>query len=203
MEDGTGRDDRMPRPTMLTSSGWDRVRWRAWERMKTWAGHEQAPVLPRRCWVFHDWRHTFLRWIRDSLSAPFRGAEDVLGPEAAPALVDLPLRWIRSAGEAAVGALTGAWARRTHAADPDLERREAGPLPESEAGFRLYRDVVPASWTPWDRCWPSMPRLPPTAARRTRCERRLGEGGGCVALATRRPGCSPSTTLAGSGDPAD
>lgn len=107
MEDGTGRDGRVPRPTMLTPSGWDRVRWRAWERMKTWAGHEQAPVLPRRCWVFHDWRHTFLRWIRDSLSAPFRGAQDVLGPEAAPALVDLPLRWIRSAGEAAVGALAG------------------------------------------------------------------------------------------------
>ncbi|MFJ8624892.1 hypothetical protein ACIRD3_18885 [Kitasatospora sp. NPDC093550] len=44
---------------MLTPSGWDRVRWQAWERMKAWAGHERAPVMPRRCWVFHDWRHTF------------------------------------------------------------------------------------------------------------------------------------------------
>ncbi|MGW2776447.1 hypothetical protein ACWC4C_28665 [Streptomyces olivaceoviridis] len=159
MEDGTGRDGRVPRPTMLTPSGWDRVRWRAWERMKAWAGHEQAPVLPRRCWVFHDWRHTFLRWIRDSLSAPFRGAEDVLGPEAAPALVDLPLRWIHSAGEAAVGALAGSESA-AHT------RRGPGPGAGGRPGRCPSRRPVSAStvtsfsasWTPWDRCWPSMPR---------------------------------------------
>ncbi|MGW0556763.1 tyrosine-type recombinase/integrase [Streptomyces sp. NPDC002926] len=44
---------------MLTGSGWDRIRWRAWKRMKQWSVHEAAPVLPRRCWVFHDTRHTF------------------------------------------------------------------------------------------------------------------------------------------------
>ncbi|MFJ6372628.1 site-specific integrase [Streptomyces virginiae] len=44
---------------MLTSSGWDRVRWQAWERMKQWSAQETAPALPRRCWVYHDTRHTF------------------------------------------------------------------------------------------------------------------------------------------------
>ncbi|WP_406399631.1 site-specific integrase [Streptomyces sp. NBC_00879] len=44
---------------MLTFSGWDRVRWRAWDRMKEWAAHAAAPQLPRRCWVYHDLRHTF------------------------------------------------------------------------------------------------------------------------------------------------
>lgn len=44
---------------MLTGSGWDRIRWRAWGRMKQWSTHEEAPVLPRRCWVYHDTRHTF------------------------------------------------------------------------------------------------------------------------------------------------
>lgn len=42
---------------MLTASGWDRVRWTAWERMKRYAGG--TAVLPRRCWVYHDLRHTF------------------------------------------------------------------------------------------------------------------------------------------------
>lgn len=43
---------------MLTASGWDQVRWTAWERMKAQAvGTEQ--VLPRRGWVYHDLRHTF------------------------------------------------------------------------------------------------------------------------------------------------
>ncbi|MBC2864482.1 hypothetical protein [Streptomyces mexicanus] len=44
---------------ILTLSGWDRGRLRAWERMKQWAGHGRAPVMPRCCWVFHDFRHTF------------------------------------------------------------------------------------------------------------------------------------------------
>lgn len=44
---------------MLTASGWDRVRWAAWERMTAWAAGGAAPELPRRCWVYHDLRHTF------------------------------------------------------------------------------------------------------------------------------------------------
>ncbi|MFD7623939.1 tyrosine-type recombinase/integrase [Streptomyces sp. NPDC059802] len=44
---------------MPTFSGWDRVRWRAWNRMKSQATHPAAPPLPRRCWVYHDLRHTF------------------------------------------------------------------------------------------------------------------------------------------------
>ncbi|MFH8682045.1 hypothetical protein [Streptomyces lydicus] len=36
---------------MLTFSAWDKTRWRAWDRMKAWAGNQHAPVLPRRCWV--------------------------------------------------------------------------------------------------------------------------------------------------------
>jgi site-specific recombinase XerD len=44
---------------MLTFSGWDRVRWRAWARMKDVAAREVTPVLPRRCWVYHDLRHSF------------------------------------------------------------------------------------------------------------------------------------------------
>ncbi|MFZ3500348.1 tyrosine-type recombinase/integrase [Streptomyces sp. 5.8] len=44
---------------MLTFSGWDRIRWRAWERMKQWAAQVEVPQLPRRCWVYHDLRHTF------------------------------------------------------------------------------------------------------------------------------------------------
>jgi integrase len=44
---------------MLSFSGWDRVRWRAWDRMKGWAARDREVVLPRRCWVYHDLRHTF------------------------------------------------------------------------------------------------------------------------------------------------
>ncbi|MDO0923944.1 site-specific integrase [Streptomyces sp. TG1A-8] len=44
---------------MLTFSAWDKIRWRAWDRLKAWAGDRNAPVLPRRCWVYHDLRHTF------------------------------------------------------------------------------------------------------------------------------------------------
>ncbi|MFE2089828.1 tyrosine-type recombinase/integrase [Streptomyces sp. NPDC059460] len=44
---------------MLTFSGWDRVRWRSWNRLQAWAAHEAAPQMPRRCWVYHDLRHTF------------------------------------------------------------------------------------------------------------------------------------------------
>ncbi|MER6015965.1 tyrosine-type recombinase/integrase [Streptomyces bluensis] len=44
---------------MLTFSAWDKIRWRAWDRLKAWSGHRRAPVLPRRCWVYHDLRHTF------------------------------------------------------------------------------------------------------------------------------------------------
>ncbi|MBC9005441.1 tyrosine-type recombinase/integrase [Micromonospora aurantiaca (nom. illeg.)] len=44
---------------MLTASGWDRVRWAAWDRMRAQAGDGQAGLLPGRCWVFHDLRHTF------------------------------------------------------------------------------------------------------------------------------------------------
>ncbi|MCX4410160.1 hypothetical protein OG840_53875 [Streptomyces sp. NBC_01764] len=31
---------------MLTGSGWDRIRWRAWKRMNQWSVHQAAPVLP-------------------------------------------------------------------------------------------------------------------------------------------------------------
>ncbi len=44
---------------MLSFSGWDRVRWRAWERMQQWSSDREAPVLPRHCWCYHDLRHTF------------------------------------------------------------------------------------------------------------------------------------------------
>jgi len=44
---------------MLTASGWDRVRWTAWARMRAQADGDSSVVLPRRCWVFHDLRHTF------------------------------------------------------------------------------------------------------------------------------------------------
>lgn len=44
---------------MLTLSAWDRVRWRAWERMKAYAERVPSAYLPRRCWVYHDLRHTF------------------------------------------------------------------------------------------------------------------------------------------------
>ncbi|MGW2800786.1 tyrosine-type recombinase/integrase [Streptomyces sp. NPDC001269] len=44
---------------MLSLSGWDRVRWRAWDRLQAWSSHRTAPQLPRRGWVYHDLRHTF------------------------------------------------------------------------------------------------------------------------------------------------
>lgn len=44
---------------MLTASGWYRVRWAAWNRMKAHADEAPAELVPRRCWVFHDLRHTF------------------------------------------------------------------------------------------------------------------------------------------------
>ncbi|MET9881466.1 site-specific integrase [Actinacidiphila glaucinigra] len=49
-----GRGGRMP-----TFSGWDRARWRAWSRMKELTADRTTPLLPRRCWVYHDLRHTF------------------------------------------------------------------------------------------------------------------------------------------------
>ncbi|MFH8402385.1 site-specific integrase [Streptomyces anulatus] len=49
-----GRGGRMP-----TFSGWDRARWRAWDRMKQLSTDPSAPVMPRRRWVYHDLRHTF------------------------------------------------------------------------------------------------------------------------------------------------
>lgn len=48
------RGGRMP-----TLSAWDRSRWRAWKRMKALAGEQATPLLPRRCWVYHDLRHSF------------------------------------------------------------------------------------------------------------------------------------------------
>ncbi|MFE5109465.1 hypothetical protein [Streptomyces sp. NPDC056663] len=44
---------------MLGLSGWDRVRWRAWERLQAWSAHQASPQLPRHRWVYHDLRHTF------------------------------------------------------------------------------------------------------------------------------------------------
>jgi integrase len=44
---------------MLSPSGWDRVRWRAWDRMKAWAGERDAALMPRQRWLYHDLRHTF------------------------------------------------------------------------------------------------------------------------------------------------
>ena len=43
----------------LTASDWDRVRWAAWDRMTAQPDEDSARVLPRRCCVFHDLRHTF------------------------------------------------------------------------------------------------------------------------------------------------
>lgn len=48
------RGGRMP-----TFSGWDRARWRAWDRMKELAAGQPTPMLPRQCWLYHDLRHTF------------------------------------------------------------------------------------------------------------------------------------------------
>ena len=44
---------------MLTPSGWDRVRWRACDRMKAWAGDCPTALMPRQRWLYHDLRHTF------------------------------------------------------------------------------------------------------------------------------------------------
>ncbi|WP_141709116.1 tyrosine-type recombinase/integrase [Streptomyces sp. BpilaLS-43] len=49
-----GRGGRMP-----TFSGWDRARWRAWDRMKELEGDPAKLLMPRRRWVYHDLRHTF------------------------------------------------------------------------------------------------------------------------------------------------
>ncbi|WP_299540734.1 site-specific integrase [uncultured Streptomyces sp.] len=63
METGGGLDPLAlfvgPGGKMLTFSGWDRVRWRAWDRLKAWSGDRHAPVMPRQRWLFHDLRHTF------------------------------------------------------------------------------------------------------------------------------------------------
>jgi hypothetical protein len=79
-----------------------------------------------------------VRWLRDGFTAPFRGVREGLGLGTEPTAVDLPLRWIRSLGEVAASALAGVWQPR--ASHP--EAAEAGPLPELEPGFHLYRDVV-------------------------------------------------------------
>ncbi|MEU4711626.1 site-specific integrase [Nocardia salmonicida] len=49
-----GAGGQMPQP-----STWDKVRWRAWDRMRTHAGHPDAAVLPSSPWLYHDLRHTF------------------------------------------------------------------------------------------------------------------------------------------------
>lgn len=63
----------MPHP-----STWDKIRWRAWERMRAHAAHPAAPVLPSQPWVYHDLRHTFAlqllrflmqRAVRDGMAA--------------------------------------------------------------------------------------------------------------------------------------
>ncbi|WP_329588892.1 hypothetical protein OG195_12555 [Streptomyces sp. NBC_01362] len=45
--------------SMLTPSGWDRARWRAWDRMKAAAAGQPDGLLPGQCWVYHDLRHSF------------------------------------------------------------------------------------------------------------------------------------------------
>ena len=48
-----------PGGTMPHPSTWDKIRWRAWERMRLHAAHPAAPVMPSQPWLFHDLRHTF------------------------------------------------------------------------------------------------------------------------------------------------
>ncbi|MFI6554077.1 hypothetical protein [Streptomyces griseus] len=52
---------------MLTSSSWDRVRYRAWDRMTAVRGDERAPQLPQKRWRFHDLRHIFALRLLDFL----------------------------------------------------------------------------------------------------------------------------------------
>jgi integrase len=49
-----GSGGSMPHP-----STWDKIRWRAWNRMRTHANHPAAAPLPTLPWLFHDLRHTF------------------------------------------------------------------------------------------------------------------------------------------------
>lgn len=49
-----GQGGTMPHP-----STWDKIRWRAWERMRLHATDFAAPVMPSHPWLFHDLRHTF------------------------------------------------------------------------------------------------------------------------------------------------
>jgi integrase len=44
---------------MLLPSSWDKIRWRAWTRMRDHAKVGDVPMLPRTRWLFHDMRHTF------------------------------------------------------------------------------------------------------------------------------------------------
>ncbi|GAA2255217.1 hypothetical protein GCM10010402_08110 [Actinomadura luteofluorescens] len=44
---------------MLGPSRWDQIRTDAWRRMRDYADHPVAPMLPMRPWRFHDARHTF------------------------------------------------------------------------------------------------------------------------------------------------
>ncbi|MFI7681006.1 tyrosine-type recombinase/integrase [Actinophytocola sp. NPDC049390] len=48
-----------PGGTMPHPSTWDKIRWRAWERMRLHATDSAAPVMPSHPWLFHDLRHTF------------------------------------------------------------------------------------------------------------------------------------------------
>ncbi|WP_410598071.1 tyrosine-type recombinase/integrase [Amycolatopsis sp. lyj-23] len=45
--------------TMPHPSTWDKIRWRAWERMRLHAADLAAPIMPTQPWLFHDLRHTF------------------------------------------------------------------------------------------------------------------------------------------------
>jgi len=44
---------------MLLPSSWDKARWAAWRRLRAYAGHERAPLLPAMPWLYHDLRHTY------------------------------------------------------------------------------------------------------------------------------------------------
>ncbi|MFD7982151.1 tyrosine-type recombinase/integrase [Kitasatospora indigofera] len=64
-----------PGGLMLSASAWDRIRWRAWDRMTAHAGAE-APLLPAHPWRYHDLRHTFALRLLIFLTRREAGAGD-------------------------------------------------------------------------------------------------------------------------------
>jgi integrase len=126
-----GSGGRMPHP-----STWDKIRWRAWKRMRAHTDHPTAPVLPSLPWLFHDLRHTFaLRLLLFLMRQAMHNA------------ADLPMSTL--ADHIAYNPLLEVQRRLGHASPASTYiylRYLRDPMREVDAAFRAWTDHDKASY---------------------------------------------------------